>query len=297
MKTSSTLILWLAPVLLMAGCTTPPPRGYDPEIKVAAEAAQAAFHRGEVARADDLYVKALVRARLTDNRDEIVRNAYNVALCRMISGKQDEAQHFLAQARALAGERGLMTARILLAESEAARLAGKGPDSAEWARQALAAGPDKEGQVQSWLLQGEAGYQSGQLPLALDCFRAASKRVTGDTPAAVQARLKELEAGLVQARLLSGSVALLQMSRVEWLKKAGQPREMVKAFQAAALAWEQESKWGEAFDCRFRAARSLQASGDVKGARIEAGKAAELAGQAGNVNNKILAENLLGELK
>ena len=59
--------------ILMAGCSTPPPGRYDPEIKVSAEAAQAAFQRGEVARADALYVKALARARRESRSAEVSR--------------------------------------------------------------------------------------------------------------------------------------------------------------------------------------------------------------------------------
>jgi hypothetical protein len=89
----------------------------------------------------------------------------------------------------------------------------------------------------------------------------------------------------------------LQLSRAGWLKKAGQFNDMVKALQAAATALELESKWAEAFDCRIRAGQSLQASGEVKRALVEARKADELADKTGNVNNKTLAGNLLNELK
>ena len=282
---------------LLAGCATPPPAGYDPEIKVQAGAAQAAFQRGEVARADALYVKALARSRLTDNRDEIVRNAYNLALCRMISGQLGDASNLLGQAGILAGGHGLIAARILLAESETARLAGDGPASEQLARQALAAGADREGQVQAWLLQGEAGFQAGQLKSALDSYRSASKQITRDTPAVVRARLDDLATALVQARLLPGSVARLQISRAEWLKKAGQYNDMVQALQAAATALELESQWAEAFDCRIRASQSLLASGEMKRALMEARKADELADKTGNKKHKTLAGILLNEIK
>lgn len=289
--------VYLLMAFLMGGCATPRGAGYDPEIKASAEAAQSAFERGEVARADALYAKALVRARLTDNRGEIVRNAYNLALCRMISGQLGEARNLLAQARILASTRGAMAARILLAESEAARLAGDGLISEQLAREALAAGVDREGRAQSWLLQGEACFRAGHLQAAMECYRSAIKEITRDTPATVRARLDDLETGLVQARLIPGSVATLQLSRAEWLKKAGQFNEMVKALQAAAMTLELESKWAEAFDCRIRSAQSLQASGEATGARMEARKAGELAQKTENVDNKILAANLLNELK
>lgn len=291
------LAVCAAAALMTCGCTTPPPHRYDPEIKTQAEAAQAAFQRGEVARADALYVKALARARRVDDREEIARNAYNLALCRMIEGQLGEARNLLTQARLLANERGLMAVRILLAESEAARLAGAGPESEQLARQALAAGADREGQVQSWLLQGEAWFLTGQFQTARECYQSALKQVSRDTAATLRARLDHLGARLVQARLMPGSEAGLQLSRASWLKQAGQYPEMVEALQAAALAWELESKWGEAFDCRIRAAQSLQASGDRKQAGIEAGKAVELAGQSGNLKNRTLAETFLNGLK
>ena len=282
---------------LMSGCTTPPAPSYDPEIKAQAEAAQAAFQRGEVARAEALYGKALARARRVDDRDEIARNAYNLALCRMMTGQLDEARNLLAQARLLTPECGAMAVRILLAESEAARLAGDGQSSEQSARQALAVGAGREERVQSWLLQGEALFMMGQFQTALECYQTALKLVSRETAPALRARLDRLGAELVQARLMSGSVAGYQLSRANWLKQAGQYAEMVTAFQAAALAWEGELNWAEAFDCRIRAAQSLQAAGDRQQALIEAGKALECAGKSGSEKNRTLAETFLKELK
>ncbi len=291
------VVICIGAGLWLVGCSTPSTGKYDPEIKIAAETAQASFQRGEVSRAEMLYGKALARARLTDNREEIVRNAYNLGLCKLISGQLGDARHYLVQARMLACEKGLVTSRILLAESEVARLAGDGLDSAQLARQALSAGADREGQMQAWLLQGEASFRTGNLQSALDCQRRAAKQTSQKTPATLKARLLDLEANLVQVRVLSGSVAKLQISRAEWLKQAGQFNDMVKAFQAAALAFELESKWAEAFDCHFRVAQSLHAAGDIKQALAEAAKANELARQNGSEKQKTLATSLLDELK
>lgn len=290
--TACAVVAWLT-----SGCTTPPQRGYDPEIKAQAEAAHAALQRGEVPRAEALYGKALARAQRVDDREEIARNAYNLALCRMMAGQPGEARHLLAQARLLTPERGAMAVRIRLAESEAARLAGDGPNSEQSARQALAAGAGREERVQSWLLQGEAWFLMGQFQTALECYQAALKPVSRDTAPTLRARLDGLGAGLVQARLMPGSVAGLQRSRANWLKQAGQYGEMVAALQAAAVAWEGESNWAEAFDCRIRAAQSLQAAGDRQQALIEAGKAVEWSDKSGNVKNRALAETLLNGLK
>lgn len=291
------LLLGLGVGLLAAGCATSKGPAPDPQIRVAAEAAQAACQRGDVARADALYGQALKRARLTDNRDEIVRNAYNLALCKMTAGRLDEARGLLEQAGMLVDGRGLVQARILLAKAEVARLAGDHPASGQLARQALVGSVDRDTMVQAWLLQGEARLQIGEVQGALDCFNSASRKVVRQTPAMLRARLAHLESALVLAGVLSGSVAVLQLERAEWLKKSGQFTGMVEALQAAAQALERESKWAEAFDCRIRAAQSLLAAGNCRQARAEAFKAGELAGRTGSAEDKVMAANLMGELK
>lgn len=291
------LFLGLGMVCLVAGCATPKGPAMDPQIKVTAEAAQAAFQRGEVARADVLYGKALARARLSDNRDEIVRNAYNLALCKMIAGRLDEARRLLEQAALLTNGRGVVPARILLAEAEVARLAGDPSRSEQLARQAMETGADRDGQVQAWLLQGEAWIRIGKVQSALDCFKSASRKICRDTPATVRARLAGLESDLVQAGELTGSVAMLQLDRADWLKQASQFTGMVEALQAAAQALERDSKWAEAFDCRIRAAQSLLAAGDRQKARDEALKAEELAERTGSTGNRVMVSSLMGELK
>ncbi|MEI6563804.1 MAG: hypothetical protein WCO42_05795 [bacterium] len=282
--------------LFLSGCSTPRGPGLDPEIKAFAEAAQSSYQRGEIERADAQYIKALQRARLTDNRGEIAINAYNLALCRMIEGNLSDARHLLLLARALSGESGVAVSRIMLAQSEAARLAGDGAASEDLARQAFAAGADREGRVQSWLLQGEAGFQAGRLQNALNCYRSAVANLTRKTPAALQARLTELAVGLVQARLMPGEVATLQMTRAGWLKQAGQFNDMVQAFVTAATAFEQASRWAEAFDCRIRAAQSLLAAGEKNPALVEVRKALELADRTGNITHKALAAGVMNDL-
>lgn len=286
----------IAVLVVFSGCSTPKPSPLDPEIKQCADGANAAYRRGEVERADALYGKALQRARLSDNRVEISRNAYNLALCRMVAGKLEEARGLLSQASELAGVKGQEAARIRLAESEVARLSGKADESGELARQAVLAGADREGRVHAQLLQSEAALVSGQVQSARDCYQASKAGVSGKTPALIQARLEAVAVGLVQAGVIAGDVGALQLSRADWLKKAGQFKDMVATLNDAAQHFEKMEKWAEAFDCRIRSAQSLLAAGNRDAAVQAARQAANLAERSGLAGQKTLAAAVMKEL-
>jgi hypothetical protein len=287
---------WIVVLVVVSGCSTPKPSTLDPEIKGLSDGANAAYHRGEVERADALYGKALQRARLSDNRVEISRNAYNLALCRMVAGKLDEARGLLNQAEALAGVKGQEAARIRLAESEVARLSGAADESGQLARQAVLAGADREGRVHALLLQSEAALVSGQVQGAREFHKAAKSAVSGKTPALIQARLEAVALGLVQAGVLAGDVGALQLSRADWLKQAGQFKDMVLALDGAAQHFEKMEKWAEAFDCRIRSAQSLLAAGNREAAMGSARRALNLAERSGLAGQKALAAAVLKEL-
>ena len=299
MKAEARLIAALAALAVLAvvsGCSTPKPSTLDPEIKQFADGANAAYHRGEVERADALYGKALQRARLSDNRVEISRNAYNLALCRMGAGKLEEARGLLSQASELAGVKGQEAARIRLAESEVARLSGKADESGPLARQAVLAGADREGRVHALLLQSEAALVSGQVQGALEFHRAAKSGLSGKTPAVIQARLEAVAVRLVQAGVLVGDVGALQLSRADWLKKAGQFKDMVAVLNDAAQHFEKMEKWAEAFDCRIRSAQSLLAAGNRDAAVQAARQASDLAERNGLAGQKALVAAVMKEL-
>lgn len=296
MKAEVRSVAVLGVVVVLAGCSTPQPPPPDPQIKQFAEGAGAAYQRGEVERADALYAKALQRARLSDNRLEISRNAYNLAVCRMTEGKLDEARGLLDQAGALAEQKGPGAARILLAKSEVARLARMPADSEQLARQAEAVGADHEGKVQARLLQGEAALASGQSQIALEHYRRSKSGVSKQTPASIRARLEGLGVCLIQSGVLSGDIGAARLRLADWLRKAGQFKEMVTALEDAANYFEQSGKFTDAFDCRIRMAQSLLAAGNRDAALAAARKASEWAERGGQAGQKALAAGLIKEL-
>ena len=290
-------MLALMIVVGLAGCSTPKPSTLDPEIKLFAESASGAYQRGEVNRADGLYQKALQRARLIDAQSEIVRNAYNLALCRLLEGKLTEANSLLKQASALSGDKGLEYSRILLAEAEVARLSGNLSESQQLAREAVVAGVDREGRMHALLLQGEAEFGSGRVRNAVDFYKEARSLVTARTSALLGARLDELAIRLTQAKLLTADEAGLQVSRAEWLKEAGQFKLMVVALECAAERYEKDSRWSDAYPCRIRAAQSLFAAGNRDQALSMLRKAAELSERTGNAKDKAMVTGLVADFK
>jgi len=282
---------------LFAGCSTPRPSTLDPEINLFAESASAAYHRGEIKQASGLYQKALQRARLIDAQDEVSRNAYNLALCRLAEGKITEARSLLQQAGALSRVSGLETARIHLAEAEVARMSGDPAECQKLVQEALAAGVDREGRVQALVLQGEAECGSGRLPKAVEFYQAARSLVTDRTPALLGVRLDDLAVRLTQSKALVADEAALQASRANGLKKAGQYKMMAVALECAAERYEQDSKWSDAFSCRIRAAQSLLAEGNREHATAMVRKAGELAERIGNAKYKALVAGLAADLK
>ncbi len=292
----SRILAVLAGIAVISGCSTTKPSTLDPVIKQYADGANAAYSRGEVERADALYEKALQRARLSDNRMEISRNAYNLALCRMVEGNLAGAAGLLDQAESLAGVKGAEASLILLAKSEVARLSGKSAESEQLARQAVDAGADREGRVHALLLQGEAALVSGHNQGGVEHYRSARSGVSGQTPALIRARIEALAVQLIHAGVLSGDIGAIQLSRADWLRKAGQFKEMVSALDGAAEFFEQAGKWSDAFDCRIRSAQSLMAAGNRDAALQSANRAKDLAEKSGQASQKALAAGVIKEL-
>lgn len=292
----SPVLAVLAVLAVLTGCSTTKPSTLDPVIKQYADGANAAYSRGEIERAGSLYEKALQRARLSDNRLEIARNAYNLALCRMVAENLSGAAGLLDQAESLAGAKGADASRILLAKSEVARLLGKSAESEQLARQAVAAGADREGRVHALLLQGEAALVAGNNQAGVQHFKDSKSGVSDRTPALIRARLEALAVQLIQAGVMSGDIGAIHLSRADWLKKAGQFRDMVSALDAATDFFEQAGKWSEAFDCQIRSTQSLMAAGKRDAALQSASRASGLAEKSGQAGQKALVAGVIKEL-
>lgn len=293
------LVLALSVMTVVAGCATPNRSVIDPEIRSFAESAATAYHRGDLARADEMWRKALNRARLIDDRGEIVRNAYNLGMCRISAGRYPEAMSALRQARALAGAPSVELSRIILAEAEIVSMdhASFPLDIDVLAHEAIAAGADSAGRLQAILLQGQAACAAGRRQEALEHYREAASAVSAATPALLRARLDDLAVRLVHDGLMTGNEAALMESQAGWLKKAGQYGAMATVLAGASDRYAEHSEFEKAFDCRIRAAQSLFAAGRLDSAREMLKAAAGLTDRTGNAKAMELVRQLQAELK
>ena len=284
-------------VLALAGCASPKPPAMDAELKLFAESGSAAARRGELDRAESFWVKALQRARLRDDRAEIVRTAYNLGLCRMTAARYDAAKTVLKLADALAGTRGDERVRILLAESEVARLEGNAEESGRYAAEALSADADGEQEVQAWLLRAESDVAGGRLQAALEHYREAAEDRAEVVSPMIRARLDAMALLLVEAQVMKGNETGLLLSRAGWLKQAGDYREMSVTLGRVADRYAARSEWPAAFDCRVRAIQSMVALGDRERAGMLLKQASVEAERTGRGRDRELVKALAGELK
>lgn len=282
-------------LLAVVGCANPKLAMIDPELKEYAGAAAACCQQGDVNRAGELYHKALQRARLTDDADEIMRNAYNLALCYMTAGDISKAGLFLNQAEGLA--KGVDLARILLARAELMKLAGNSVESGHLAKEAVMAGADREGLVQAALLQAESELTAGQYPAALTNYREADCAMNRQTPPLLKARAEAVAIQLVKAKILEANEAELHVRHAEWLKEARQFKSMAEALVMASSCYERELDWKRALTCRVRAAQSMMAAGARETALPLLIESRVLAEKTGDRADVALVEALMGEQK
>lgn len=248
-------------LLAHVGCTTAPtvpPK--DKELSRVSDLARAAFEDGAVARAIDLYRKALNRAHAMDDATEIGNTAYNLALCHIILGQLDQASVSLVEAKAAFTRSGSNPADVLLLEATVAQRQGKSEQALSLADQVLSASPDENDLFQATLLKGTIACQQ-------------------DDPAHAKAALAEADkhhvanAALLAGReRLAGNIFLLEGNPAEaaaaldraaaLFQKAKHYRDMALTLRRAGEAYREAGDTQRAQDRLLRAQRSLAAQGE-----------------------------------
>ena len=291
---------WLTAVLLgAAGCATHRVQGpvVDTEIRDLAGSAQAAYQRGDIGRAAQLYARALERARRLDDTRETAGNAYNLALCRMAGGQTAEARALLAQARGLLPAQGAETARTWLADAEAAGREAN-PDAARrFAQRALDVGADREGRAQARLVLAALAGNALDWADAARLLAAARKDLKGTSAPALQARADGLAAVLAVANSDRVGVAAALERQAGWLREAGDYQAMAEALLGAGLDYRTAGQPQKAYPCLLRAAASLKAAGASARAETAAAAALAVARELSNPDWAAAAEALASEIR
>lgn len=261
----------LALALLLAGCGGPR-SATGPAVKRDAyyhrmiTSGHAAFERGDIGRAAELYENAWVRARMMDRPAEIGASAYNLALCRIALGNMESGRDLLREARAelrRAGESGVDT---LIAEAEVERRLGD--QEAAWTLtdevlEALDRLRARAFRVQTHSLRVLIALDRGDPETATKELALAEREVRRDTAPRLNARLAESRGRLrlAEGRVLQAAQAFDEETL--FYRDEGRYPDMARAMVRAAAAYQEGGDVWMAVDRFYRAARHYAASGET----------------------------------
>jgi tetratricopeptide (TPR) repeat protein len=256
--------LFIALILLtLVGCFTSPTSTVPPkdkELSRTGNLARAAFDEGATAKANDLYRKALNRARAMDDATEIGNAAYNLALCHIILGQLDQASASLAEAEIAFKRSGSNPADVLLLEATVAQRQGKLKQALSLADQVLLALPDENHCFQVALLKGTIACEQD------DPVHARTSLVEADKHHITNAPL------LAARERLAGNILLLEKNPAEaaaafdraaaLFQEAKHYHDMALTLQRAGEAYREAGERQLAEDRLSRAKCSLAAQGE-----------------------------------
>lgn len=264
-RTLSVLLLTAA-LLAGAGCASPrPARPRDPDLENYAATARQAFRQGAFDRAENLYRRALARARAADDPLEIGNNAYNVAACLLAQGRPGAARPFLREARAELEHAGETTAEVLLLDAEAARAIGQPEEARSLLAEARAQVRERDRALalQVALLEARLACDRGDPAAAERLLNSMEKTLKRETDPLLRARWAAVRARIAG---LEGQPAVAAESLDEeangYRAAGGRARELAEALRRAGEAWREAGHLPEAADRFYRAARSLFAQGN-----------------------------------
>lgn len=296
-------LLGAAFFVLSVGCSGPKQSGTVPaesELFELMSAGRAAFRKGSVEQAATLYRQALMRARAMDNGLAIGDAAYNLAACRVIQGKYEEARALLAEAKEEISSIHGNLADILLVEAKVARLQGKPDEALGLAEQVLSqrgSRPTDRQRLQVHVLRGHIRCDSGDIGHADSELKQAAAYANRFSSPALRAEVSGLAGRIYLLQEEPAKAAKEFDHQANLLKQATLYREMVTALGSAGEAYMSSGGWRLAADRFYRAARSTFALGDREEAVNLAKKAISAADEAADEKAMVRARALLAEIE
>lgn len=226
--------------------------------------AQAAWRRGDAARAAVLYEEALNRAQVMDRSAEIGSAGYNLAICRIAMGDYEGARGLLEESRRELQRVGENTVDTWLASAEAAWRAEAYEEAWAMTDGALHAVSGKKAPdvlLQAYSLRALVALREHRLPEAETALAAAKAAATRGTPPLLRARLAEAKGAW---HTLAGEPALAAQfhdQEADLYRSAARYYDMAMALSRASLAYAADGEPEAAVDRAWRGARSLAAAG------------------------------------
>ncbi len=224
----------------------------------------AAFERGDIGRAAELYENAWVRSQIMDRPAEIGASAYNLALCRVALGDLESGRNLLREARVelrRAGESGVDT---LIAEAEVERRLDN--REAAWVLtddvlEALDRLRARALRMQTHSLRALIALERGDHEAAAKERALAEREAPRDAPPRLRARLAEVRGHVLLAEEYPLLAAKAFDEETLFYRDAGRYPDMVRAMQRAAAMYQKGGDHWPAADRFYRAARHYAADG------------------------------------
>lgn len=257
--------MWMViAVVIATGCRSPSvtqervvPDAFYNRVSVSA---RAAFQRGDIPRAEELYEQALDRARAMDRASEIGMAAYHLAICRIALGEVADGMALLREADRALERTGEDRVPVWIAEAEAAQLVGDRETASarlEQALQTLDRRREWAWRAQIHVLQALITIDEDRWAEAEEALASAEASVRRDTPPRLLARIAE-----VQGRILLHAGAMLEAAtafdrEADLYRDAARFTDMTRARSRAAQAFARAGEHAEAAERFYRAARSF----------------------------------------
>jgi hypothetical protein len=280
---------WMLVALHGAGCATGAgsrPAVVDAEWQRAAEGAKAAFDAGSPAAAGELYRTALRRAQTMDNAAEILRAAYNLAICEAASGRWEAARVAIRTARFEAAPRSSEAGMCDLVEAKIAFRLGQTEEARALltgAQENLGDGAALRDQAQLTLLTAALAAEKGEFEAADAALAAARRRLRKASDWRLDVEAADTAARLAERRGRSAAAAEWHDAAAALLRTNGQYADMAQALQDAGAAYGKAGQAATAAERYFRAGRSrLHAPGGAESGALLLRLAAEWAEKAGD---------------
>ncbi len=258
----------LLAAILLTGCGTGRPSRAPAEARDAyyhrmLTSGHAAFERGDLARAAELYENAWVRAQVMDRPTALGTAGYNLALVKIALGDRPEAHRLLRAARAELERAGDPTEETWVLEAEVVRHLGQHDQAWAITDEAL----ERFG--------GQRGFRSGEIQLRTlrallaleqedderawpEFDRAIALRTRGTAPR-LRARLAEVRGRLAWAADDPLTAAESFDAEARYYRTEGRFPDMARALVRAGQAFEAAQEGEAAADRYVRAARHFMA--------------------------------------
>jgi len=270
--------LFILPFLI-SGCGSPRVMQHsDPEIERNAAAAKTAYANACFGSASSFYQKALDRARLADQSPEISRLAYNLAFCRAQATNYDKALALLDEAQYETKKNRQSFPEATLLRAEIFRHLGKTNEAATIVKSEIDASKKNDPvRLELQLFLAESACDQNDEKLALEELNKLDRNLLKSADSTAQAREASLRGRVLMAEKQPAAAAVSFAKAAGLYQEGKRYADMGNALYRAGNAYAADKKTKPAFDCYYRAARTLFYCGENKKADDALKKATELA--------------------